>query len=464
MKSSLATKLILTYLAVALVTVSVVLAVISFTSDESLRNMVVDQQIAQVSQEAQRYYASIGSLDGFFFYYMNYSLLNQWAASEGPAPLTLRRDDLRGLAGLIDANYIAVFPMKDYQIGEKVPTELVQNAEPINLDGVTIAYVIRDAQPEFELSPEEQRYVQRTNLAIGAAAGAGVLTAVILGVMLAGSLLKPIRTLTSASQELAQGGFGKQVPVKSKDELGQLTRTFNQMSADLDHADQERRRLTADITHDLSTPLQIISGYLEMFEEGDVAISPERLEIIKGEVEHLRHLVGDLTTLSQAEAGGLEMNILPVDPNELLRQVYQTYEPIAHRQGIRLLLDQNVLDRKVLVDEWRMLQVLKNLLDNALRYTPEGGTIWLESRLEAEGKVSLIVRDSGQGIAQEDLPYVFDRFYQTDKARTGSKGKMGLGLAICKAFTQAMNCSIRAESAGSGQGTSMIITMDAFTG
>ena len=78
--------------------------------------------------------------------------------------------------------------------------------------------------------------------------------------------------------------------------------------------------------------------------------------------------------------------------------------------------------------------------------------------------MSLIVRDSGQGIAQEDLPYVFDRFYQTDKARTGSKGKMGLGLAICKAFTQAMNCSIRAESAGSGQGTSMIITMDAFTG
>jgi two-component system sensor histidine kinase BaeS len=246
--------------------------------------------------------------------------------------------------------------------------------------------------------------------------------------------------------------------VTSQDELGQLTATFNQMSADLARADQQRKRLTADITHDLSTPLQIIAGYMEMFEDGVVSITPQRIEVIKTEVEHLRRLVSDLTTLTQVEAGGLDIQMEPVQPAELLEHIYQTYQPIAARQGVALEIDAPVNLPEIRVDEGRMQQVLKNLVENALRYTPGGGTIQLSA--VHNGSVELRVTDSGSGIDAEDLPYVFDRFYQADKARGANTGKMGLGLAICKALITAQGGRIAAESAGRGMGASMVITFE----
>jgi signal transduction histidine kinase len=280
--------------------------------------------------------------------------------------------------------------------------------------------------------------------------------ALAMGFLLARGLLKPIRRLTSASQALASGDLLQQVPVTSQDELGQLTRTFNQMSADLVQADQQRKRLTADITHDLSTPLQVIAGYIEMFEAGEVPLNPQRIEIIKTELEHLRRLVGDLSTLTQVEGGGLDMQLQPIAPFALLTSVYRAYQPIAARQGVELRLDAAETVPAIKVDEGRMLQVLKNLLDNALRYTPQGGVITL--RAAVGERVTLRVEDNGSGIEADDLPYVFERFYRADKARTGNTGKMGLGLAICKALVTAMGGTIAAESAGKDLGTSMVIT------
>jgi len=457
MKRSLKTRLILTYLAVALVTILIVVLVIQLTSDKSLRNMVADQQIAQLSEAVQSYYTSNGSLDGFFD---NYIKLQPPADHQAPPDSfdgNSRFIPIRGITGLVDSNYRAVFPTFNYAIGATVPPDLLKDAEPVTLNGETIAYILRDPTPKFDLSPEEQRYVQRTNLAIGLAAFVGVATAVVVGIVLAGGIIKPIQKLTQASTNLAQGELGLQVPVDSEDEIGQLTRTFNQMSADLAHSDQERKQMTADITHDLSTPLQIISGYVEMLAEGDVQLSDEHLDIIKTEIEHLRRLVGDLTTLSQVEGGGLEIQSAPIDPNQLLESVYRAYQPIAARLGITLTLDAQPTDSLVDVDEGRMLQVLMNLVENALRYTPAGGSVTLRSHVN--DTVQLIVEDTGPGISPEDLPYVFDRFYQSEKSRLSSKGKMGLGLAICKALTEAMGCSITAYSAGKDQGTKIVITL-----
>ena len=237
--------------------------------------------------------------------------------------------------------------------------------------------------------------------------------------------------------------------------LGSLPSTFNQMSSDLAQADQQRKRMTADITHDLSTPLQIISGYMEMLEDGEVSLTPQRIEIIKTEIEHLRRLVSDLSTLTQVEAGGLDLQLQPVQPRTLLERVYQAYQPIAARQGVDLVLQNPEAIPTIQVDEGRMLQVLKNLVDNALRYTPEGGRITLSAT--AGDGIELRVRDNGSGIEAEDLPYVFDRFYRADKARGANSGKMGLGLAICKALVTAQGGEISAESAGKGLGTSMVI-------
>lgn len=256
---------------------------------------------------------------------------------------------------------------------------------------------------------------------------------------------------------VAQGELGKQLPVTSQDELGQLTRSFNQMSADLARGDAERKRLVADITHDLSTPLQIISGYIEMLEDGDIQMTPERIGIIKTEIEHLRRMVGDLTTLSQVEAGGLDFQKTRLDPAQLLRKMFATYQPIALRQGIALVLEIPLALCQVEVDEGRMLQVLKNLVENALRYTPPGGRILL--RAEQDEMVRLVVEDTGAGIEPEDLPYIFERFYQVDKARSANRGKMGLGLAISKALTEAQGCRIEARSSGKDQGTTIIVSI-----
>ena len=494
MRRSLKTKMILSYLAVALVTVLVVFLVIRLTSGHSLMNLIVEQQTASLNEIAQTYYSENGSMDGFFEYYLRSNHSDPGAVLQNDVPLAADdaenplppvkpegdqttqanpvddtrdnppRDDrnLRGLYGLVDTEYKALIPTFRYGIGETVPEDMIQSKIAIKVDGETVAWILPDTSFEFNLSTEEKLFLERTSLAVGLAALAGVGLAVIMGIMLAGLLLKPIHRLSKASQALAKGDLQQRVPVTSQDELGQLTETFNQMSSDLVRSDQQRKRLTADITHDLSTPLQVISGYVEMMEESGKAPTPERIDIIKTEIGYLSRLVGDLSMLTQVEANGLTIEPNPLQPNRLLQNVYMAYEPIAARQGIKLLLDIQEDCPLIMVDEGRMERVIKNLVENALRYTPQDGTIELAVRFEDE--VVLSVTDSGSGIDAEDLPYVFDRFYRADKARGGNSGKMGLGLAICKALVTAQGGRIRAESPGRGQGASMLVCFPPLKG
>lgn len=458
MKSSLKGKLILSYLAVALLTVLVVSVLIRLTSGQSLMNLVVQQQTAMLKDSVQVYYTNNGSLTGFFDYYLAMSME---ARPPEMIPLDKPPDsrNIRGLNGLVDAEQLAVIPFLGYEVGDSVPKDQMKHAVAVEVDGVTIAWILPDTKYEFALNAEEELFLKRTNLAIGLAALAGMLAAVVIGYLLAGRLIKPISRLTSASQELARGELQQQLPVTSQDELGLLTETFNKMSSDLFEADQKRKRLTADITHDLSTPLQIISGYIEMIEDGQVSLSPQRVDVIKTEIEHLRRLVGDMTTLTQAESGGLEMQLQPVQPGRLLAHIHHTYEPIASQKDVSLELDAAADLPEINVDEGRMVQVLKNLVENALRYTPPGGILRLSA--DQTDRVNIRITDSGEGIEPADLPYVFDRFYRADKNRGGNSGKLGLGLAICKALVEAQGGSIKAESAGRGMGTTVIVSFEA---
>lgn len=449
MKRSLKAKLILSFLAVALITVTVVSVLIRLTSGQSLMNLVVEQQTAEMKTAAQGYYSAYATMDGFFEYYVIRD-----AVFSRPDPMDMH--DMRGLNGMVDQDLKALIPFAGYNVGDAVPRDFLKQAVEVKVDGATVAWILPDNKYQFALNAEEQLFLRRTNLAIGLAALAGVLAAVIIGYLLAGRLIIPIRRLSTASKQLATGDLQQQLPVTSQDELGQLTETFNKMSAELFEADQKRKRLTADITHDLSTPLQIISGYIEMLEGGEVSLTPERLEVIKAEIEHLRRLVGDMTTLTQAESGALELLLQPIDPASLLEHITRIYRPIVEQKGVGLELKVDHTLSPIKIDEGRMIQVLKNLVDNALRYTPAGGTIRLSA--EAGERVSLLVQDSGEGIDPQDLPYVFDRFYRADKNRSGVGGKMGLGLAICKALVIAQGGSISVASAGKGQGTKFTLS------
>jgi len=448
-KRSLKAKLILSFLAVALITVTVVSVLIRLTSGQSLMNLVVEQQTAEMKTAAQGYYSAYATMDGFFEYYVIRD-----AVFSRPDPMDMH--DMRGLNGMVDQDLKALIPFAGYNVGDAVPRDFLKQAVEVKVDGATVAWILPDNKYQFALNAEEQLFLRRTNLAIGLAALAGVLAAVIIGYLLAGRLIIPIRRLSTASKQLATGDLQQRVPVTSQDELGQLTETFNKMSAELFEADQKRKRLTADITHDLSTPLQIISGYIEMLEGGEVSLTPERLEVIKAEIEHLRRLVGDMTTLTQAESGALELLLQPIDPASLLEHITRIYRPIVEQKGVGLELRVDHTLPPIKIDEGRTIQVLKNLVDNALRYTPAGGTIRLSA--EAGERVSLLVQDSGEGIDPQDLPYVFDRFYRADKNRSGVGGKMGLGLAICKALVIAQGGSISVASAGKGQGTKFTLS------
>jgi signal transduction histidine kinase len=456
MKISLKGKLILSYLAVALITVLVVSALIRLNSGQSLMNLVIQEQTASLTEAVQTYYASNGSLEGFFNYYLQTNTSQRGPAQPENQEKPSQTHEIRGVKGLVDTNNNALMPTLGYVVGQAVPADELKGKIAVEVDGETIAWILPDTSNQFALNTEEEVFLQRTTLAIGLAAAAGILAAVVMGFILAGGLLKPIRRLTNASRALAQGNLQQKVPVTSFDELGQLTDTFNQMSNDLAQADAQRKRITADITHDLSTPLQIISGYIEMLDSGEVTLSPQRLEIIKSEIEHLRRMVGHLGTLTQVESGALDIQLQPVNPSALLKQVFHTYQPIAARQGVELFLETSDEPYEILVDEGRMLQVLQNLMENALRYTTRGGRITLSETRDKE--IQLRVTDTGSGIDPEDLPYVFDRFYRADKSRGGIPGKMGLGLAICKALVTAQGGEIHVESKGRNQGASMMIT------
>lgn len=456
MKKSLKTRLILTYAAVALVTVLVALLFVQFRSGKSLRNMVIKQQVDEMSAIVEDYYRANKTTDGFVYYYLSLMMQHGPKSSFMRMAKNLQTDDIRGIRGLVDATGKMLLPMQNQPVGAIASAQLLENAHAVEVDDQVVAYVLVD-EKSLELSKPERWYMGQVNLAIAIAAVAGTLTAVAIGILLAAGILKPINRLTEASEQVAQGALGQQVPVMSRDEIGRLSESFNRMSTDLAHADAERKRLTADITHDLSTPLQIISGYIEMYENGAVTLNANQLGIIKTELDNLRRLVGDLTMLSQADSGGVEILLNPVAPNRLLEQVAQAYQLIATRQGVELRLDLDETPAMVLVDEGRMLQVLKNLMENSLRHTPEGGIVTLSSKVG--DKIELSVRDTGDGIAAEDLPMVFERFYQADKARTGSRGKMGLGLAICKALVELQGAAIRAESAGIDQGTTVTISI-----
>lgn len=457
MNKSLRLKLIFSYLAVALISVLIISIFIRINSSESLMNLVSDQQTALLEEEVQSYFESQGTLDGFYEYFLQigkYSGPVVPSDSNEPPP---QSHEFRGVDGLVDTNYVALVPIFGYEVGQTLPFQKMKDAIPVKVDGDTIAWILPDKKHEFNLNPQEELFLRRITLAISLAALVGVIVAVAMGILLANGIVKPIKRLTKASKLLAKGELRQQVPVTSKDELGQLTTTFNQMSDDLAKADEQRKRLTADITHDLSTPLQVIAGYMEMLEEKDITLSPERIEIIKAEIEHLRRLVGDLTTLTQVEAQTLEMQFQPVLPGDLLNHVYRIYEPIASRKGVTLIANTDVLTPEINVDEGRMLQVLKNLVENALRYTPAGGKIILNAAHQLK-LVEITVTDNGAGIDAEDLPFVFDRFYQADKSRGSNRGKMGLGLAICKALVISQNGKIAAESDGKGKGTTIRIT------
>jgi signal transduction histidine kinase len=302
-------------------------------------------------------------------------------------------------------------------------------------------------------SPEDI-FLRTVNRAALASSIVAVVLALILGSLLAFTLTRPLRELKEAALQIARGKFGLQVKVRSQDELGELSHTFNTMSLDLQRATQARQQMTADIAHDLRSPLSVLTGYTEALSEGKLEGSPEVFGILHQETLQLGRLVDDLRTLSLADAGELPLVLQKISPKIILERLVARHMVTAHQKAVLLQVDARDDLPLILVDVERIAQVLDNLILNAFRYTPPAGQVTLKAGENASG-VFIQVIDTGTGIDPQDLPHIFDRFYRGDKARQqGSES--GLGLAIARSIVEAHQGTLTVESTP-GQGATFTI-------
>ncbi len=317
-----------------------------------------------------------------------------------------------------------------------------------------LAVVPQDA---FAPTRGEQQFIGQLNTALIVGSLGALMLSVLLGAILARSLTRPLQDLTEATRAVADGDLQRQVQVRSRDEVGTLAASFNRMSLALDHSQRLRRQMTADIAHELRTPLSIIVGHLDAVEEGVLPPNAQTIGIMRDEAARLARLIDDLRTLSLADAGELSLARTPVEPGALLKRSAAAYQPAAQDAGIELAVEVAPGLPAVSVDAERMAQVLGNLLDNALLHVPRGGRILLAARPAADG-AELRVQDDGPGIPPEDLELVFERLYRSDASRQRDAGGSGLGLAIAKSIVEAHGGSIQAES-GPEAGTTIIVTL-----
>jgi two-component system sensor histidine kinase BaeS len=274
----------------------------------------------------------------------------------------------------------------------------------------------------------------------------------------------PLADVMTAAEAVAEGDFSVRVPESrhGPGEFSRLAQSFNRMAEELERADQQRRNLTADVAHELRTPLHIIQGNLEGILDQVYDPTEEHIGATLEETRSLARLVNDLRTLSLSEAGQLRLVWEPVDVNELLADVRTSFSGQAEAAGIdlRVEVEGDPSAMTITADLGRLDQVLGNLMGNALQHTPSGGTITLRAE-PVDGGVRIIAADTGEGIPAKDLPHIFDRFWRGDRARSrlGGAGS-GLGLAIARQLVHEHGGRIHVESE-LGQGTTFTIELPA---
>jgi len=311
---------------------------------------------------------------------------------------------------------------------------------PIEVEGVRVGILV-PLDPTV-LTPLEEDFLHSVQRAAMVGGAVALAVAAILGSLLIVQLSAPLRRLIRATERIARGDLSHRVKVRTRDEIGQLAKAFNRMAEALERSEAARRNLLADVAHELRTPLTVIQGNLEAMLDGVFPTTPETLAPVYEETLHLGALIEDLRLLTLAEAGHLPLHRQRVELSELVRGACEAIRPAAADEGVEVKVETEP-ELWVDADPIRIRQVLGNLLANALRHSPKGGTIHVRAqRRGSEAWVS--VRDEGPGIAEEDLPHIFERFYRADRARSGEG--TGLGLAIARELVRLHGGRIWAEN------------------
>lgn len=446
---SISTKLILAFLSIGIVSVAIIFITARWNTQAEFIRFLSDQNQSDIVTALSNYHRANRTWEGADYIFVQGMEHMQPGYGMGPGASRKWRPYT-----LTDEYGSVLISNSKYRRGEQVSKSDLARGVAITEDGDVVGVLI-PIQTTYEGQPRELEFIERINRILLYGALIGAVIALLLGIFLSRTLTRPIRELTQATHAVSEGNLLQQVPVRSNDELGELAQAFNKMSAELSRSVNTRKQMTADIAHELRTPLSLILGHAEAVHDGVLPPTRQNFEIIREEATRLEHLVNDLQTLSLADAGELSMTLQDMEPARLLQEVASLYQYQTQRKNISLELDITSPLPHIEVDPGRMTQVLTNIMDNALRHTPEGGRIVLSAKQSGK-QVELAIQDSGPGLPPGELDRIFERFYRADPSRQREDGGSGLGLAIAKSIVQAHGGQV---SAGSEAGKGLKITV-----
>jgi two-component system, OmpR family, sensor histidine kinase BaeS len=353
-----------------------------------------------------------------------------------------RTDDCLRDAGLprvssVRPDFVAIV---DYRRGHDTVAQCVSGARRDLLSSSVappaLLYLSADVAPPEVLWDLSRASQQR----IGLLAGGVLLVTLVLCALLAGSIVRPLRRMAVAAQQAGEGDLSARVPVRRRDEVGEVGSAFNRMAERRAADDEARTRLTSDVSHELRTPLANVRGWLEAAQDGLVDTDRELLDNLHDETLLLQRLVDDLRDLAVGDAGGLVLDREEVDLADFVARLAQSFGGVAETAGVQLVAGADP-GATAYADPVRLRQAVGNLVANAVRHTPSGGTVTVHA-----GPNLLTVADTGEGIPAEDLPHVFDRFRRVDPSRSRVTGGSGLGLAIVRQIVEAHGGTVTLES------------------
>ena len=430
---SLASKLTLAFLAVSLAGIAIITVMASRASTREFLSFADQQSRAAFVRQLEEFYAEHHGWDG---------LRDELGEPASTGSVRTRQPAVVSTQGVV------VSSSERWQAGERPPAAVVARGIPLVIGGQRVGTLL--VEPPGDWPPGDGgEFIGRLQRDLLLGVAGAILVSLLLGFLLSRTLTSPMRAMTEATRAIAAGDYSVRVPVRRRDELGELAGSFNQMSSELARAQSLRQQLTADVAHELRTPLGVILGHAEALSDGVLPATPEALALIHAEARRLTRMVEDLRTLSLTDAGELSIERVRCSLETLLQRAVRTAQGEALARRLRLETQAEPALPTLSLDPDRMAQVLDNLLRNALLHAPPDSRILLTA-YSASPEIILTVQDQGPGVAPGNLSRIFDRFYREEIARPRDSGGSGLGLAIARSLVEAQGGRMWAESPEGG--------------
>ena len=461
-------RLTLAFVLVTIITLGIVAVLINLRASEAFRLYLSYSEPSRYQPLVEMlgsYYLSVGSWEGVS------PVLDR--AMDSPMSMMTSRpgffpseEDTRPQVVLADSKGVVLYDRVQHRTGRKLTKDEAAAAVTIQINGEVVGrLVVAVPVRQGLVGPLEQRFFDRVREMLLAGAVIAGLLGVLLGVAVSRTLSAPLQRLAVAARAVAHRDFGNRVEVGGSREIAEVGQAFNEMAAALDEGERLRRNLMADVAHELRTPLSVVQGNLQAILDDVYPLEKSEITRLYDETRLISRLVEDLRQLALAEAGKLQLNTQPVDLGSLIHTTCDQLAAVAEAQRVTLTVNVTAGLPHVLADPDRVVQVLHNLLANALRFTQQGGRIDIAAFAGDEG-VQVTVADTGKGIAPEDLTHIFDRFWKADRARAREgpwTGGTGLGLSIARSLLKAQGGKIWAESTV-GEGSRFHFTLPRVSG